>query len=173
MTNHWNDIANSDCILVMGGNPAENHPASFSHILKAKDKGGVLIHVDPRFTRTSAKADIYAPLRSGTDIAFLGGMIKYIIDDIEKNPAGYNMTYITEYTTAPYLVNPAYKGPAELDGLFSGYAGALNETDAAHVRQDDMVLPDGRRRHPDERQDVKRSQLRLPADEETVRPLYA
>lgn len=131
MTNHWNDIANSDCILVMGGNPAENHPASFGHIMTAKDRGGTLIHVDPRFTRTSAKADIYAPLRSGTDIAFLGGMIKYIIDDIEKNPGNYNMTYITEYTTTPYLVNPSYKGPAELDGLFSGYAGGLNETDAA------------------------------------------
>lgn len=131
MTNHWNDIANSDCILVIGANPAENHPASFGHIMDAKDKRGAkLIHVDPRFTRTSAKADIYAPLRSGTDIAFIGGIIKYVLDDIEKNPTAYNMTYLKEYTSASYLINPNYKGPQDLDGLFSGYAGGANETDA-------------------------------------------
>jgi formate dehydrogenase-N alpha subunit len=131
MTNHWNDIANSDYILAIGSNPAENHPAAFGHITIAKEKGAKLISVDPRFTRTSAKADIYAPMRSGTDIAFINGMIKYVIDDIEKNPQNYNMTYITEYTNASYLVNPDYKGPAELDGLFSGYAGGHNETDGA------------------------------------------
>ncbi|UCC17280.1 MAG: molybdopterin-dependent oxidoreductase, partial [Dehalococcoidales bacterium] len=61
MTNHWNDIANSDCIMAIGSNCAENHPASFGHIMDAKDKGAKLISVDPRFTRTSSKADIYAP----------------------------------------------------------------------------------------------------------------
>jgi formate dehydrogenase-N alpha subunit len=130
MTNHWNDIANSDCILAMGCNAAENHPASFGHIMKAIDKGAKLINVDPRFTRTSAKSDIYAPLRSGTDIAFLGGMIKYITDDINSNPQNYNLTYLSEYTNAAYLVNPNFKGPAELEGLFSGYAGSVNETDS-------------------------------------------
>jgi formate dehydrogenase-N alpha subunit len=129
MTNHWTDIANSDCILVIGGNPAENHPAAFGHITKAKERGAPLISVDPRFTRTSAQADIYAPLRSGTDIAFINGMIKYVMDDIDANPANYNVTYITEYTNASYLVNPDFKGPAELGGLFSGYAGSQNETD--------------------------------------------
>lgn len=131
MTNHWNDIANSDCTLVIGGNPAENHPASFGHIMKSLDTGGKLIHVDPRFTRTSAKADIYAPLRSGTDIAFINGMIKYVMDDMDKNPQNYNMTYVTEYTTASFLINTSFKGPVELDGLFSGYAGGVNETDGA------------------------------------------
>ena len=120
MTNGWNDIANSDCILCMGANCAENHPAAFGHIMTAKSKGAKLISVDPRFTRTSAKADIYAPLRSGTDIAFVNGMIKYVLDDMEKNPGNYNMLYVTEYTNAPFLINPAYKGPAELDGAFSG-----------------------------------------------------
>jgi len=128
MTNHWNDIANSDCILSIGSNPAENHPASFGHIMTAKERGAKLISVDPRFTRTSSKADIYAPLRSGTDIAFIGGMIKYVMDDIERNPNNYNMTYITEYTNAAYLINPDFEGPADLDGLFSGYEGSLNET---------------------------------------------
>ena len=96
MTNHWTDIRNSDCIMVIGANPAENHPASFSHITEAKERGTKLISVDPRFTRTSAKADIYCPMRSGTDIAFIGGMIKYVIDGIEANPDNYNMTYITD-----------------------------------------------------------------------------
>lgn len=129
MTNHWNDIANSDCILAIGSNPAENHPAAFGWINVAKEKGAKLISVDPRFTRTSARADIYAPLRSGTDIAFINGMVKYVLDEIERNPKDYNMTYITEYTNASFLVDPSYKGPAELDGLFSDYLGGLNETD--------------------------------------------
>ena len=129
MTNHWNDIANSDCILAIGSNPAENHPAAFRWITEAKAKGAMLIHVDPRFTRTSANADIYCQLRSGTDIAFINGMINYVLDDIDRNPGNYNMTYITEYTNAPYLINTKFKGPADLDGLFSGYAGGLNETD--------------------------------------------
>ena len=81
MTNHWIDLKNSDCILIMGSNAAENHPISFKYVTEAQNRGGKLIHVDPRYTRTSAKADIYVALRSGTDIAFLGGMIKYIIDN--------------------------------------------------------------------------------------------
>jgi formate dehydrogenase major subunit len=121
MTNHWNDIANSDCMIAIGSNPAENHPASFGHITQAQERGAKLISVDPRFTRTSARADIYAPMRSGTDVAFIGGMIKYIIDDMEQNTNDYNMTYVIEYTNAPYLINPDFKGSADLDGLFSGY----------------------------------------------------
>ena len=74
----------------MGSNAAENHPISFKWVNKAMEKGATLLSVDPRFTRTSAKADIYAPLRSGTDIAFLGGMLKYILD---------NDLYFKEYTT--------------------------------------------------------------------------
>jgi len=136
MTNHWNDIANSDCMLAIGSNPAENHPAAFGHITIAKEKGAKLISVDPRFTRTSAKADIYSPLRSGTDIAFINGMIKYVLDDIDRNPGNYNMTYIKEYTNAPYLIDPEFQGPAELEGLFSGYRGGLNETDGSKRKYD-------------------------------------
>ena len=136
MTNHWNDIANSDCIMAIGSNPAENHPAAFGHITEAKERGAKLISIDPRFTRTSARADIYSPLRSGTDIAFIDGMIKYVLDDIDRNPGNYNMTYITEYTNAPYLINPDFKGPADLEGLFSGYAGGHNETDGGKRKYD-------------------------------------
>ena len=120
MTNHWNDIANSDCILAIGSNCAENHPAAFGHIMVAKERGAKLISVDPRFTRTSARSEIYAPIRSGTDIAFIGGMIKYVLDDMERNPGNYNMIYVTEYTNAAFLINPDFKGPADLNGVFSG-----------------------------------------------------
>jgi formate dehydrogenase major subunit len=129
MTNHWNDIANADVIMAIGSNPAENHPAAFGHITDAQEKGAKLISVDPRFTRTSAKADIYCPLRSGTDIAFINGIIKYVLDDIEANPNKYNMTYITEYTNASHLINPGYKGPVDLNGVFSGYDGTKKSYD--------------------------------------------
>jgi len=116
MTNHWIDLKNADVILIMGSNAAENHPISFKWILEAKKKGAAIIHVDPRFTRTSAKADIYAPIRAGTDLAFLGGMIKYIIDNHL-----YCKKSLKAYTNATFLVNPDMLLPDDLDGLFSGY----------------------------------------------------
>ncbi len=113
MTNHWIDLKNSDCILIMGSNAAENHPISFKWVTKAQEKGATVIHVDPRFTRTSAKADMYAPIRSGADIAVLGGMIKYILDNdlIFKE-------YVLEYTNASFIVGDKY---AFDNGIFSGY----------------------------------------------------
>src|SRR5512138_3485035 len=118
MTNHWVDFKNADVVLAMGGNPAENHPISFRWVAKAQEAGGKLVHVDPRFTRTSAKSDLYAPLRSGTDIAFIGGMISYII---EKKL--YQEEYVKLHTNASFLVNPAYKGPGDNNGVFSGLTG--------------------------------------------------
>ncbi len=82
--------------MIIGSNAAENHPLSFKWVTEAMEKGAKLISVDPRFTRTSSKADIYARMRSGTDIAFIGGMIKYVIEDIENHPENYNMTYIKQ-----------------------------------------------------------------------------
>jgi len=124
MTNHWVDLRNADVILVMGSNPASNHPISMKWIMKAKEKGAKLIVVDPRFTQTAAKADIYAPLRSGTDIAFISGMIKYIIDNnlIFRD-------YVVNYTNASFLVNPDFKMPGELDGVFSGFNEKTNKYD--------------------------------------------
>ena len=81
MTNHWNDLQHADVLMVIGANPAENHPISFRWIQKALDKGATLISVDPRYTRTSQMANIYAQLRSGTDIAFIGGMINYVLQN--------------------------------------------------------------------------------------------
>ncbi len=113
MTNHWIDIKNSDCILIMGSNAAENHPISFKYVTQAMENGATLISVDPRYTRTSSKADIYTALRSGTDIAFLGGMIKYILDN-----KLYNQDYVASYTNAPFLVKKGFKFEK---GFFSGY----------------------------------------------------
>ncbi len=116
MTNHWIDIRNSDVILIMGSNAAENHPISFKWVMKAREKGAKLISVDPRYTRTSSKSDVYAPIRSGTDIVFLNGMLKYIIDNKR-----YDDFYIKNYTNAPFLVNEDFRMPGDLDGVFSGY----------------------------------------------------
>jgi formate dehydrogenase major subunit len=116
MTNHWVDIRNSDVILIMGSNAAENHPISFKWIMKAREKGAKLISVDPRYTRTSSKSDIYAPIRSGADIPFLNGLIKYILDNNL-----YDDFYIKNYTNVPFLVNENFRMPADLDGVFSGY----------------------------------------------------
>jgi formate dehydrogenase major subunit len=126
MTNDWMDIKNSDCILVIGGNPAENHPASLVWINDARDHGAKLVVVDPRFNRTAATAELYAPLRSGTDIIFLGGLINYTIQN-----RLYNEEYVKYYTNALTLIHPDFKGPADLDGLFSGYSDEKRSYDGA------------------------------------------
>jgi len=113
MTNHWIDIRNSDCILIMGSNAAENHPVSFKWVTEAMKRGAKLISVDPRFTRTSSKADFYTALRSGTDIAFLGGMIKYIIENNK-----YFKEYVAEYTNAAFILSDKFSFK---DGLFAGF----------------------------------------------------
>ena len=95
MTNHWVDIRNADRILIMGSNAAECHPIGMRWVMKAKEKGAKVISVDPRFTRTSAVADFYTRLRSGTDIAFLGGMVNYIVQN-ER----YFKDYLVNYTNA-------------------------------------------------------------------------
>ncbi len=112
MTNHWNDIQHADVILCIGSNPAENHPISFKYIEKALDNGAKLISVDPRYTRTSSKSNLYAQLRPGTDIAFVGGMINYILqnDLIQKE-------YVVNYTNGAFLVNEEFDFN---DGVFSG-----------------------------------------------------
>ena len=144
MTNHWIDIGNSDCILVMGSNAASNHPISFKYVTKAMEKGAKLISVDPRFTQTSSKADIYAPLRSGSDIAFLGGMIKYILDNnlIQEE-------YVVNYTNSSFLVNPKFKLPGDNKGVFSGLTDGTYDkstwsfqTDANGVVKKDKSLKD-------------------------------
>ncbi len=108
-------LADADCIIIMGSNMAENHPVGFRFVTQAKERGATVIHVDPRFTRTSALADIYAPIRPGTDIAFLGGMIRYILEhDL------WFREWAMAYTNIAALVTAAYRDPEQLGGDFSG-----------------------------------------------------
>ncbi len=113
MTNHWVDLKNAKCFLIEGSNAAENHPMSMKWIMKAREKGAKIIHVDPRYTRTSAIADIYVRIRPGTDIAFLNAVINYILT--EKL---YDEEYVLDHTNALYITNADF---AFEDGLFSGY----------------------------------------------------
>jgi len=114
MTTNLIDIQNSDVIMATS-NFAENHPVGFQWVMKAKERGAKFIHVDPRFTRTSAVADIHVPLRSGTNIAFFGGLIHYAI---QKNL--YFKDYVVYYTNASFLIDPAFKTATDGGGLFTG-----------------------------------------------------
>ena len=114
MTNHWTDIANANLVLVMGGNAAEAHPCGFKWVTEAKAHNKArLIVVDPRFTRTASVADYYAPIRTGTDIAFMGGLINYLLteDKIQHE-------YVRNYTDVSFMVKAGYGFE---DGIFSGY----------------------------------------------------
>ena len=114
MTNTWQDIKNANVVVVMGGNAAEAHPCGFKWVIEAKiENGAKLVVIDPRFTRTASVADVYAPIRPGTDIAFLSGVIRYLIgkDQIQHE-------YVRAYTNASLIVKDGFGFE---DGLFTGY----------------------------------------------------
>jgi formate dehydrogenase major subunit len=122
MTNSWTDINNTDLVIVMGGNAAEAHPCGFKWVTEAKaNRGAKLIVVDPRFTRSASVADVYAPIRPGTDIAFLLGVIKYCIDNDKVQ-----WEYTKAFTNASYIVKEGY---TYADGLFTGYDEAKRDYD--------------------------------------------
>ena len=100
----------------MGSNMAEAHPVGFQWVMEAKARGTKVVHIDPRFTRTSAVADQHVPLRAGSDIAFLGGVINYIL----SNELDFR-EYVTAYTNASFIVDERFQDAEDLDGLFSGY----------------------------------------------------
>src|SRR4051794_20144176 len=115
MTNGWIDIKNTDMMLIMGGNPAENHPCGFKWPIEAKrQRNAKMIVVDPRFTRTAATADLFVQIRAGSDIAFLGGLIHYAIENQR-----FAHDYLLHYTNAAFLVKEGFHLPE--DGLFSGF----------------------------------------------------
>jgi formate dehydrogenase major subunit len=114
-TDYQQDLQNSDCIVIEGSNMAECHPVGFQWVMEAKARGATVIHVDPRFTRTSALADLHVPLRAGTDIAFLGGIINHVLQN-EK----YFREYVVHYTNAPNILREGYQDTEDLDGVFSG-----------------------------------------------------
>ena len=114
MTNLWTDIRNTDLVVIMGGNAAEAHPCGFKWVTEAKaHRGAKLIVVDPRFTRSAAVADVYAPIRQGSDIAFLLGVVKYCLDN-----GKIHADYVKAFTNATYVVKEGY---GYQDGLFTGY----------------------------------------------------
>jgi len=115
MTNGWIDIKNADMLLIMGGNPAENHPCGFKWVVEAKrNRNAHVIVVDPRFTRTASQADLFCQIRAGSDIAFLGGVINYAI---ANNRIAHE--YLVNYTNAAFIIKEGFKLPE--DGLFSGF----------------------------------------------------
>ena len=115
-TSYQQDLANSDCILFMGSNMAEAHPVGFRWPMKAKQRGAKLIHVDPRFSRMSAVCDMHVAIRPGSDIAFLGGIINYILTH-EK----WFKEYVLAYTNASTLIEEGFKDTEDLGGVFSGF----------------------------------------------------
>jgi len=132
MTNHWIDIKNSDVVMCIGSNAAENHPISFKWVQKALDNGAKLIVVDPRYTRTASKASfkdgvqLYCRIRSGTDIAFILGMMNWAVDPSHNR---INWDYVRDCTNASYLINAGFQTCRQANshpdlgnvtGIFSG-----------------------------------------------------
>ena len=145
MTNSWADIQNTDLVIIMGGNAAEAHPCGFKWVTEAKAKRGAkLIVIDPRYTRSASVADLYAPIRQGTDIAFLLGIINYCMqnDDVQWD-------YVKAFTSAPYLVNEKFDYS---DGLFTGYEEARRNYDRStwsyQLGADGYVLCDDTLQNP-------------------------
>ena len=145
MTNHWTDIKNADVVLIMGGNAAEAHPCGFKWVVEAKQHNKAkLVVVDPRFNRSASQADFYAPIRTGTDIAFLGGVINYLIanDKIHHE-------YVKSYTDMTFIVREDY---AFENGFFSGYDEAKRKYDKStweyEIGKDGYVVTDPTLQHP-------------------------
>src|SRR5205814_805082 len=110
------DLSNADAILIMGSNMAENHPVGFQWVIEARERGTKVIHVDPRFSRTSAMADIWAPIRAGSDILFLGALVNYVLE----NENDFR-EYVVHYTNAATIIGEQFQDTEDLEGLFSGW----------------------------------------------------
>src|SRR5512144_569460 len=109
-------MQNSDCIVIQGSNMAECHPVGFQWVMEAKARGATVVHVDPRFSRTSALADIHVPLRAGSDIVFLGGLVNHVL----SNGLEFR-EYVAAYTNAATILREDFRDTEDLDGLFSGW----------------------------------------------------
>lgn len=115
-TTYLQDLANADCIIIQGSNFAEAHPVGFQWVMEAKERGARIIHVDPRFSRTSAMADTFVPIRAGSDIAFLGGLINWVLTH-----DAFFREYVVNYTNAATILSEDFQDTEDLDGLFSGF----------------------------------------------------
>ncbi|MFG3522229.1 formate dehydrogenase [Nocardia nova] len=123
-TTFLQDLQHADCIIIEGSNFAECHPVGFQWVMEGKARGAVVIHVDPRFTRTSALADLHVPIRAGTDVAFLGGIINHVLSENK-----YFREFVVNYTNAATIVDEEFGDTEDLDGLFSGF-----EPEARHYK---------------------------------------
>ena len=141
-TTFQQDLANSDCILIMGSNMAECHPVGFQWVMEAKARGATVIHIDPRFTRTSAVADLHVPIRAGSDIVFLGALVRHILE------GGHEFRdYVTAYTNAASIIDEGFLDTEDLDGFFSGWDDEAGAYDPATWQYQGAA--DQAARHPD------------------------
>jgi formate dehydrogenase major subunit len=149
-TTFQQDLQNSDCIVIMGSNMAECHPVGFQWVMEAKERGAKVVHVDPRFTRTSAVCDLHVPLRAGSDIAFLGAIVHFILEHGREF-----RDYVVRYTNASVIVDDDFRDTEDLAGLFSGFdpeTGSYDETSwqyrsvvhASRARETDPTLTNPR-----------------------------
>ena len=130
-TTSLQDLENADCVLIQGSSMAEAHPVGFRWVMRAKERGATVIHVDPRFSRTSAQADHWVSIRAGGDLAFLGGLIRIVLEE-----GAYFREYVAAYTNASALVNESFQGPEDLDGLFSGWDGSKYDSSSWQLERD-------------------------------------
>jgi formate dehydrogenase major subunit len=141
-------MANADCVIIQGSNMAECHPVGFQWVSEAKARGARVIHIDPRFTRTSAIADTHVPVRAGTDVVLLGALINHVLTG-----GHYFHDYVVAYTNAATLINEDFVDTEDLDGVFSGYdprTGSYDPSSWAYESRtdegpgdDDIDAPDG------------------------------
>jgi formate dehydrogenase major subunit len=140
-TTFLQDLQNADCILIEGSNMAEAHPVGFQWVMEAKRRGATIIHVDPRFTRTSAVCDLHVPIRAASDIAFLGGLVNHVLsNDLDFRE------YVVAYTNAASVIDERYEDTEDLDGLFSGFDPERGQYDPVTWRYEPPEDP-----NPDER----------------------
>jgi len=134
-TTFMQDLQNSDCIVIEGSSFAEAHPVGFQWVMEAKARGATVIHVDPRFSRTSALADIHVPIRAGSDIAFLGGIINYVL----QNDKWFH-EYVLNYTNASHLISEDFADAEDLGGVFSGLDAEKGHYDTASWQYEGMTV---------------------------------
>jgi formate dehydrogenase major subunit len=141
-TTYQQDLQNSDCIVIEGSNMAECHPVGFQWVMEAKARGATVIHVDPRYTRTSALADIHVPLRAGTDIVFLGAIINHVLQNDR-----YFRDYVVTYTNAANILREDFQDTEDLDGVFSGLdrEGRSYTTESWQYEGEDVQAASGKR----------------------------
>ncbi len=164
-TTNLQDLSNADCILIQGSNMAEAHPVGFQWVMEAKRKGATVIHVDPRFTRTSAMADLHVPIRAGSDIAFLGALVNHVLTyDLDFRE------YVVAYTNAANIIDERFQDTEDLDGLFSGFDPESGHYDPSTWNYDPPLNPsDEEQARVQERADGRRRAALRP-DSPTRRP---